>query len=117
MKAIGYAQDIDPAVNLSYFVHLAGVAATRYNNFISTQEFLPSQEIPNVPTFLINDRCHKTANSGYLIQAEMVLKCIRNQRGRYYCPNTEYRHNKISYIKPMIFNPLVFDHYLQKLSR
>ena len=112
MKYIGYTQDTDTAVNCSYFVHLNGVAAATYNSFITSQEFLPAQTIPNVPTFMINDRNHRVANSGYLIQANMILKCLRNSRGGYRCPNTRYVHVKVCYIKPQIFNPLILNHYL-----
>ena len=112
MKALGFTVDIDPAVNNAYFVMLNGVAANTYDTFITTQEFLPAQTIPNVPTFLINDRDFKKANSGYLIQADLVLECIRNARGGYKCPYTRYVHNKVCFLKPMIFNPLVLDHYL-----
>lgn len=112
MRALGFTQDIDPAVNNAYFVMLNGAAANTYDTFITTQEFLPSQTIPNVPTFLINDRDYKKANSGYLVQVDLVLECLRNAHGGYECPYTRYVHNKVCFLKPMIFNPLVLDHYL-----
>ena len=110
-KALGHVEDLDPAVNTSYFVSIDGDNASYYHYFIMTHEYLPSRTLENVQTFMVNNRDYRLATSGYLVQANLSLECHRNQRGSYTCPNTGYIHNKLSFLSPMIFNPLILHQY------
>ena len=110
-KAIGHVEDLDSAINASYFVSIDGDKAAYYHAFITTQEYLPSRTLENAQTFMVNNRDYRVASSGYLVQANLSLECHRNQRGSYRCPNTGYIHNKVVYLSPMIFNPLILHQY------
>ena len=118
-KAIGHVEDLDPAVNASYFVSIDGEQAALFNAFKSTQEFLPSRTIENVHTIMVNHRDYKVATSGYLVQANLSLECLRSSRGTYdgtppgwrTGDRPGFRHNKVVFLSPMIFNPLILNHY------
>ena len=111
MKCVGHVPDIDNSINTSYLVLMAGAQAQAYIDFMATIEFTPSQPVANITTFLLNDRDYRTAKRGHPIQADLSLECLLNARGRFYCPVRKRRYNKITYLCPQIFNPMVINFY------
>ena len=111
MKCVAHVPDIDGSVNSSYFVLMSGVKAQAYINFMATLEFTPSQPVASVTTFCVDHRDYRVAKRGHAIQADLSLECIMNSRGSCYCPVRKRRYNKVVYLMPLIFNPMVINFY------
>ena len=111
-RFIGHTADLDPQVNASYFVTIAGRAAQTYYDFTRRTSRSPPEDIEPIPVFQADHRDYRTAQLGYLIQASLRLECVRNSRGAYRCSNTGHLYNKITYLKPKIYNPMLLERYL-----
>ena len=111
MKLVGHVQDIETSINTSYLVLMSGVQAQAFIDFMATIEFTPSQPVANITTFMLNDRDYRVAKRGHPIQADLSLECLLNARGNCYCPVRRRRYNKITYLCPQVFNPMIINFY------
>ena len=93
------------------FVLMCGIQAEAFINFMATIEFTPSQPVANINTLLVDHRDYRVAKKGHPIQADLSLECIMNARGLCYCPVRRRRYNKITYLCPQVFNPMIINFY------
>ena len=108
----GFVAHPSKVVNASYMVETAGVQADEISNFKRQLYKLLPKTLLNVPTFLFNDADFSKATRGRLISANITLECVKNLRGRFLCPQTQTRFNKVIYLHPQVFQPRQIVDYL-----
>ena len=103
----GYCVDRQyPNLSMSYFVDIAGPKADQVARFRELAVKPPRMLIKNVPTFMVNDKDYNQAVVGCLVSADLTLECVINEEnGAFYCPETNVRYDKLSFLHPKYNHP------------
>ena len=103
----GYCVDRQyPNLSMSYFVDIAGPKADQVARFRELAVKPPRMLIKNVPTFMVNDKDYNQAVVGCLVSADLTLECVINEEnGAFYCPETNVKYDKLSFLHPEYNHP------------
>ena len=108
----GHTQDPEPAINSSYFVEVAGHKALTIMSHQRNPNFSPPMPIPDVPTFMVDNKLYSKAAKGKLITADLSLECVEDENGDNYCRELDKRFRKVNFLLPKILNPRNIRHFL-----
>ena len=108
----GFTPDPEASINASYFVDISGTQALTVMSYKRQPNFLPPIPLPDVATFMVDDKAYNKATRGKLVMADISLECEQHNDSDHYCRELDRNFKKVAYLIPKILNPKNLQHFL-----